>query len=98
MSGGSVPSTTTGGIDDGQRDRVRVQSDRARAIHDSIMDAEPGDVIVIAGKGHETEQILPDAMGGTRTIHFDDREHAKLALRERRLRAKESNAERAGAS
>lgn len=86
------------GIEDAQRDRVRVQPDRARAIHDSIMDAEPGDVIVIAGKGHETEQILPDAMGGTRTIHFDDREHAKLALRERRLRAKESNAERAGTS
>lgn len=86
------------GIDQAQRERVRVQPDRARAIHDSIIDARPGDVIVIAGKGHETEQILPDGMGGTRTIHFDDREHAKLALRERRLRAKEGEAERAGAS
>ncbi len=86
------------GIEQAQRDRVRVQPDRARAIHDSIIDASNGDVIVIAGKGHETEQILPDAMGGTRTIHFDDREHAKRALRERRLSAKESDAAQAGAS
>lgn len=86
------------GIDQSQRERVRVQPDRARAIHDAIIDASTGDVIVIAGKGHETEQILPDGMGGTRTIHFDDREHAKRALRERRLRAKESDAAQADAS
>lgn len=86
------------GIAASDRERTRVQPDRARAIHSTVMDASKGDVIVIAGKGHETEQIVPDGMGGTRTIHFDDREHARLALRERRLRAKESNAERAGAS
>ena len=94
----SIITQVLEGIDQSQRERVRVKPDRARAIHDSIIDAKPGDVIVIAGKGHETEQILPDAMGGTRTIHFDDREHASLALRERRLRAKEAEAERAGAS
>jgi UDP-N-acetylmuramoyl-L-alanyl-D-glutamate--2,6-diaminopimelate ligase len=78
------------GIPDADRERVRVQPDRARAIHDTIIDAAPTDVVVIAGKGHETEQIIPDGMGGTRTIHFDDREHAKLALRERRLRTQQS--------
>jgi UDP-N-acetylmuramoyl-L-alanyl-D-glutamate--2,6-diaminopimelate ligase len=87
-----------GGIDPMKRSGVRVQADRAKAIHSSIMDAKPGDVIVIAGKGHETEQIVPDGMGGTHTIHFDDREHAKAALRERRLRAQNSTAQQAGAS
>lgn len=94
----SIITQVLEGVAATQRDRTRVQPDRARAIHDSIMDASKGDVIVIAGKGHETEQVVPDGMGGTRTIHFDDREHARLALRERRLRAKDSNAERAGAS
>ena len=94
----SIITQVLDGIDKSQRDGVRVQPDRARAIHDSILDAQPGDVIVIAGKGHETEQILPDGSGGTRTIHFDDREHAKLALRERRLRAQIEQAQRAGAS
>lgn len=87
-----------GGIDVSERSRVRVQADRAKAIKSSIMDARPGDVILIAGKGHETEQILPDGMGGTRTIHFDDREHARAALRERRLRSQAQHQQRAGAS
>lgn len=87
-----------GGIDAGERNRVRVQADRAKAIHGTILDAKPGDVIVIAGKGHETEQIVPDAVGGTRAIHFDDREHARAALRERRLRAQQEQTQRAGAS
>jgi UDP-N-acetylmuramoyl-L-alanyl-D-glutamate--2,6-diaminopimelate ligase len=66
------------------RHKVTVQVDRARAIRGAIEAAQPGDVIIIAGKGHETEQILPDSAGGTYTIHFDDREHARAALAERR--------------
>ncbi len=97
-SPGAIITQVLGGIASEQRDRVRVQPDRARAIHDAIIDASAGDVIVIAGKGHETEQVLPDGMGGTRTIHFDDREHAKRALRERRLRAQSEQTQRAGAS
>jgi UDP-N-acetylmuramoyl-L-alanyl-D-glutamate--2,6-diaminopimelate ligase len=69
-----------GGIPAGLRHKVQVQVDRARAIHAAIQQAAPGDVIVIAGKGHETEQILPDGKGGTTTTHFDDREVAREAL------------------
>lgn len=75
------------GIDDQDRARVSVQPDRARAIAHALLKARTGDVVVIAGKGHETEQITPDGMGGVRVAHFDDREHARIALRERRLRA-----------
>ncbi len=75
------------GVEPGNKAKISVQSDRAQAIHDAIAHAHPGDVILIAGKGHETEQILPDAMGGTQSVHFDDREHARIALRQRRLGA-----------
>jgi UDP-N-acetylmuramoyl-L-alanyl-D-glutamate--2,6-diaminopimelate ligase len=52
--------------------------DRACAIRRAISLAEEGDVLVIAGKGHETYQIFSDAI-----IHFDDREVAASLLRER---------------
>jgi UDP-N-acetylmuramoyl-L-alanyl-D-glutamate--2,6-diaminopimelate ligase len=45
-----------------------VEPDRARAIRSAISAARGGDVVVIAGKGHETGQELAD-----RTIPFDDR-------------------------
>jgi UDP-N-acetylmuramoyl-L-alanyl-D-glutamate--2,6-diaminopimelate ligase len=54
----------------------RIEPDRARAIAFAIEQAAPGDAVLIAGKGHETYQIL----GGT-TIHFDDREVARELLR-----------------
>lgn len=49
--------------------------DRREAIFRAVSEARPGDVVVIAGKGHETYQILRD-----RTIQFDDREVAREAL------------------
>jgi len=49
--------------------------DRAEAIRTAILQAQPGDGIIIAGKGHEDYQIL-----GTEKIHFDDREQARAAL------------------
>lgn len=52
-----------------------VISDRAAAIQTAILQAKPGDGVLIAGKGHEDYQIL-----GTEKIHFDDREQAKKAL------------------
>jgi UDP-N-acetylmuramyl tripeptide synthase len=53
-----------------------VEADRRRAIELGIRVSERGDTVLIAGKGHETYQIL-----GTSTIDFDDREEAKKALR-----------------
>jgi UDP-N-acetylmuramoyl-L-alanyl-D-glutamate--2,6-diaminopimelate ligase len=52
--------------------------DRATAIRTAILQAQPGDGVLIAGKGHEDYQIL-----GTEKIHFDDREQAREALQER---------------
>ncbi len=52
------------------------EPDRAKAIRAAIGQAKPGDVVLIAGKGHETYQVLKD-----RTIHFDDRETAREILR-----------------
>jgi UDP-N-acetylmuramoyl-L-alanyl-D-glutamate--2,6-diaminopimelate ligase len=57
--------------------RYRTIPDRREAIRAAIRDARPGDLVVIAGKGHETSQVLKD-----RTIHFDDREVAAEALAE----------------
>ncbi|WP_036482966.1 UDP-N-acetylmuramoyl-L-alanyl-D-glutamate--2,6-diaminopimelate ligase [Myxosarcina sp. GI1] len=54
----------------------KVVGDRATAIKSAITDAQPGDGILIAGKGHEDYQIL-----GTEKIHFDDREQAREALK-----------------
>jgi UDP-N-acetylmuramoyl-L-alanyl-D-glutamate--2,6-diaminopimelate ligase len=52
------------------------EPDRGKAIQLAIQEAQPGDVVLLAGKGHETYQILKD-----RTIHFDDRETAREVLR-----------------
>jgi len=59
-----------------------VELDRHVAIERAILDASPGDVVLLAGKGHEPYQIL-----GSRTIAFDDREEARKALAKRRSRA-----------
>ena len=53
-----------------------VEPDRRAAIERAIDDAEPGDAVVIAGKGHEPYQELAD-----HTIAFDDRSVAREALR-----------------
>jgi murE/murF fusion protein len=56
-----------------------VISDRKKAIEKAIFLADPSDIVLIAGKGHENYQII----GNTR-ISFDDREIAKVALKGRR--------------
>ena len=55
-----------------------VLADRAEAIQAAIALAQPGDGVLIAGKGHEDYQIL-----GTEKVHFDDREQARAALAEK---------------
>ncbi len=60
--------------------------DREAAIRKALQLAKGGDVVVLAGKGHETYQVLKD-----RTIHFDDREVAQQVLRELGYRRKSSN-------
>ncbi|MGL4425853.1 MAG: UDP-N-acetylmuramoyl-L-alanyl-D-glutamate--2,6-diaminopimelate ligase [Cetobacterium sp.] len=54
-----------------------VEIDRKEAIKKAVLKAEKNDIILIAGKGHETYQIL-----GTTKIHFDDREIAIEAIKD----------------
>jgi UDP-N-acetylmuramyl-tripeptide synthetase len=56
--------------------RFALQLDRAKAIRKAIAMARAGDIIVLAGKGHENYQIFKD-----RKIDFDDRKEAKECLR-----------------
>jgi UDP-N-acetylmuramoyl-L-alanyl-D-glutamate--2,6-diaminopimelate ligase len=58
--------------------RVMVEADRARAIALAVSTAREGDIILIAGKGHEDYQII-----GTEKRSFDDRREAEAALRQR---------------
>ena len=53
-----------------------VEPDRERAIEIALDQARPGDIVLIAGKGHETTQIMRD-----RTIEFDDRDVARRILK-----------------
>jgi UDP-N-acetylmuramoyl-L-alanyl-D-glutamate--2,6-diaminopimelate ligase len=55
---------------------IEVEPDRAAAIEQAIAEAREGDVVLIAGKGHEQGQEFAD-----RTIPFDDREVARDAIR-----------------
>ncbi len=53
-----------------------VEPDREKAIRKALAEAGPGDVVLLAGKGHETYQVLKD-----KTIAFDDRAVARQILR-----------------
>jgi len=58
-----------------ERCPYQIIPDRAEAIHAAVAEAKDGDLLLIAGKGHEDYQIL-----GTTKIHFDDREEARKAI------------------
>ena len=59
-----------------------IEPDREKAIGLAMDEARSGDIVLLAGKGHENYQILAD-----RTLEFDDREMARRALRERGFEA-----------
>ena len=54
-----------------------VEADRRRAIHMGIRASRPGDVVLIAGKGHENYQVI-----GRETVDFDDKQVAEKAMGE----------------
>jgi UDP-N-acetylmuramoyl-L-alanyl-D-glutamate--2,6-diaminopimelate ligase len=58
--------------------KYMIEPDREKAIALALDQARPGDIVLLAGKGHENYQILAD-----RTLEFDDREEARRALHER---------------
>ena len=62
---------------------VLIRSDRRDAILQAVEMADPGDVVLVAGKGHEKYQEI-----GGRTFTFDDVEVAREALASRRLRSR----------
>ncbi|MGE5754630.1 MAG: Mur ligase family protein [Planctomycetaceae bacterium] len=67
--------------------RVRIEPDRRRAIEATLADAQPGDAVLIAGKGHRAFQILAD-----RAIPFDDKAVAAHWLRTHRPGSRQSSA------
>jgi UDP-N-acetylmuramoyl-L-alanyl-D-glutamate--2,6-diaminopimelate ligase len=64
------------GIESAGRTRYHLQPDRAQAIRDLIAMAEPGDLVLIAGKGERTHQII-----GSTAVPFSDRAVAVESLR-----------------
>jgi UDP-N-acetylmuramoyl-L-alanyl-D-glutamate--2,6-diaminopimelate ligase len=74
----AIADAAAAGVEPGRRDRLRVDLDREAAISAAIDAARPGDVVVIAGKGHETTQTIGDVVQP-----FDDREVARRHLARR---------------
>jgi UDP-N-acetylmuramoyl-L-alanyl-D-glutamate--2,6-diaminopimelate ligase len=72
---GAILAEILAGIDD--RDGVEAEVDRRAAIALALSRAEPGDTVVIAGKGHEQGQEFEEG----RKLPFDDREVAREELR-----------------
>ena len=75
---GEDPDAIAREIAAGMTREARIVPDRRTAITAAIDAARPGDVVLIAGKGHETTQTI-----GDRVLPFDDRDVARSALRAR---------------
>jgi UDP-N-acetylmuramoyl-L-alanyl-D-glutamate--2,6-diaminopimelate ligase len=72
-SGDAIVADIVAGLRD--RSTALIQRDRARAIADAVAMAHPGDVVLIAGKGHESYQEIAG-----RRVPFDDMDVARSAL------------------
>ncbi|MDD5423603.1 MAG: UDP-N-acetylmuramoyl-L-alanyl-D-glutamate--2,6-diaminopimelate ligase, partial [Candidatus Omnitrophica bacterium] len=76
------PSAIISEIEEGVKkefDNYDVVVDRRKAIEKAIKKASAGDIVIIAGKGHENYQIVRD-----KVFSFDDREIAREILKERK--------------
>lgn len=73
----AIVDAIVAGIDPRERDAVMVEIDRRQAIETALAAARPGDVVVVAGKGHETTQTVGDEVRP-----FDDRAVVREVLRE----------------
>ncbi len=71
----SIAADIVAGMSTSEREQVTVELDRRRAIEIAVERATPGDVVVIAGKGHETIQTI-----GNVDRPFDDREVVRSAM------------------
>lgn len=74
---GVIAAEVRDGVPPG-REGVRTVLDRARAIRQALLEARAGDVVLLAGKGHEKVQVI-----GERAIAFSDRLEAEKVLRGR---------------
>lgn len=72
---GQIIAQILSGFEPGQMERVRVEPDRRQAIAAAVTEARAGDVVLLAGKGHETYQIV-----GTARLPFDDAQVAAEAM------------------
>jgi UDP-N-acetylmuramoyl-L-alanyl-D-glutamate--2,6-diaminopimelate ligase len=72
---GAILSAIVAGVPSSHAGRIVEDADRSRAIRKAIDDADPGDLVLLAGKGHENYQIM-----GTTKTHFCDVEQARAAL------------------
>ena len=83
-----TPARIAAQIEEGYRsirtDAYAVELDRRRAIQQILAKAEPGDTVLLAGKGHETYQEFEDTV-----VPFDDRLHAQEALETLNLAARQ---------
>jgi UDP-N-acetylmuramoyl-L-alanyl-D-glutamate--2,6-diaminopimelate ligase len=76
---GDIINEITKGIDP-KKDNYVIEPDRFSAIKKALAEAQKGDIVLVAGKGHETYQVFKDT-----TVPFDDREVVKRILKEEGL-------------
>jgi len=73
-----IISEITAGFENPHTGRIRVEPDRRKAIELALRTARSNDIVLIAGKGHETYQIV-----GTQRFDFSDRDIARECLQKR---------------